>query len=382
MNKKIFLVAGEVSGDIHASRLAREIKGIDPQIELEGVGGAMMAGEGVRIFYRTDEMGIIGLPDIFKHLSKIKEMLRFIPAKMEEDKVGLAILIDYPGFNLRLARELKRRGAKILYYVSPQVWAWGKGRIGTIKNTVDKILVLFKFETEIYENAGVNVEFTGHPLLDIARPSADRDALKNKFSLDKSKKTVSILPGSREREIRALLPVMAEAAERLYKQYKDLQFVVVKSYNLEDGLLKKYLDKFDVPYRLVENRYTELYDVLSVSDLAIAASGTVTLECAIMNVPMIITYKVSLLNALLMKLFIRVPSIGLVNVLAGRKIVPELIQFDFTCDKVFKEASKILFEPEVSSRIKAELIKVKESLGEKGAARRSAVSVINFLNNN
>jgi len=379
MNKKIFLVAGEPSGDLHASRLAKEIKKIDPEITLAGIGGAKMAAEEVRLFYRTDELAIIGVLDVLKHLKKIKEMFSSFLAKVEEEKPDLVILVDYPGFNLRLAKELKKRRVKILYYISPQVWAWGKGRIKTIKRCVDKILVLFKFEEALYKKIGVPAEFVGHPLLDIAKPSFDKDTIRERLRLDKTKKTVILLPGSREREIDALLPVMAEASRKLYEKSNDIQFIVVRSYNLDRGIFEKYLKELKAPYRLVANREAELYDYLSVSDLAFAASGTVTLECATMNVPMVITYKVSFLNALIMKAVIRIPSVGLVNILAGKKIVPELIQFDLTSGRLFREAHKILFEAGVSDSIKRELAHVKKALGEEGASCRAAQSVINSL---
>ena len=377
MSKKIYMVAGEPSGDLHASRLVREIKKIDPQTTLMGVGGAKMAAEGVRLFYRTDEMGIIGLPDIFKHLAKIKEMFTSIPAKVEEEKVDFVILVDYPGFNLRLAKILKKRGVKIFYYISPQVWAWGRSRINEIRKCVDKIFVLFKFEARMYERAGVSVEFIGHPLLDIAKSTSDEKTIKEKLRLDKSKKTIALLPGSREREIDALLPVMVQASRKLYQKSKDIQFLVVRSYNLGEEIFKKYLKDLEAPYCIVENTGRELYDYLSVSDLAIVASGTVTLECAIMNTPMIITYKVSLLTAILMKMLMRVSLIGLVNILVGKKIVPELIQFDLTSGRVYNEASKILFEPGETNRIKTELSKLKKSLGQEGASRRAALSMLN-----
>lgn len=376
MSKKIYLVAGEPSGDLHASRLAREIKKIDPKIVLMGIGGAKMAAEGVHLFYRTDELAIIGLSDIFKHLKKIKEMFASFISKVKEEKPDLVVLIDYPGFNLRLAKELKQIGVKILYYVSPQVWAWGRWRIKKIKKYVDKILVLFKFESDMYEKAGVPVEFVGHPIVDAAKPTYDKGTIRERLKLDKTKKTVALLPGSRDREIKALLPVMVRASQKLHQKTKDIQFIVVRSYNLDAGLFEKYLKELKAPYRLVENRENEIYDYLSVSDLAVVASGTATLECAMMDVPMIITYKLSLVNAILMKPFIRVSAIGLVNILAGKRIVPELIQCDCTSDNIFKEACNILFEPERSDFIKKELALVGKVLGQGGASRRAALSIL------
>jgi len=379
MSKKIFLVAAEASGDLHASRLAHEIKRIAPDVSLLGIGGAKMESEGVRIFRRTDELAIIGLFDIFAHLKRIREIFFSFLAKVKEEGADLVILVDYPGFNLRLARELKKRKVKVIYYISPQVWAWGRHRIKRIKQFVDKIIVLFEFEADIYRKAGVPVEFVGHPLLDTARPSEDKETIQSRLSLDAAKKTIILLPGSREREIEALLPVMLKASEKLYERHQQLQFIIVRSHNLNEVLFEKYLERFAPPYRTVVNRGSELYDYLSVSDMAIAASGTVTLQCAIMELPMIITYRVSLLNAILMKLFMRISLVGLVNILAGKEIVPELIQFDFTPGKVFRKAEKILFEPDRYERIKKELTKVKHSLGEEGASLRAAHSVLNSL---
>ena len=379
MSKKIFFSAGEPSGDLHASKLAAEIKKIEPSISLKGIGGANMASAGVSLFYRTDELSIIGLVDVFKHLAKIREMLFSFLAKAEEEKVDLVILVDYPGFNLRLACELKKRGIKVVYYISPQVWAWGRDRIKKIKQCVDKIIVLCEFEADIYKKAGVPVEFVGHPLMDAAEPSSGKGAVKERLRLDSAKKTVALLPGSRIREITALLPTMAAASQKLYEKYGEIQFIVVRPPNISGEIYEECLKGLKAPYHMVENAGSELYECLSVSDIAIVASGTATLECAIMNVPMVITYKVSLFNAIVMRLFMRVSTIGLVNILSGRKIVPELVQFDFTAGRVFREASKILFDPQESSRIKQELSKVKRSLGEKGASRRAAIAVINYL---
>jgi lipid-A-disaccharide synthase len=379
MSKRIFLVAGEPSGDLHASNLAREIKKINPQISLEGIGGANMASAGVSLFHRTDELAIIGLIDVFKRFKKIKEIFFDFLKRVEKEKADLVILVDYPGFNIRLAMALKKRGVRVIYYVSPQVWAWGRHRIKKIKKSVEKIIVFFGFEKDLYRKAGIPVECVGHPLLDLAKPSLDKNSIRGKLNLDKDKKTIAILPGSRDREIVTLLAVMLKASQKLYEKNKNIQFIIVRSHNLDEEIYKKALEGFGAPYRLVVNKGHELYDFLSLADLAIVASGTATLECAIMNVPMVITYKVSLFNAFIIRLFTRVSTLGLVNIVAGKRIVPELIQSDFTVRNVFREAEKILFEPNRSEEIKKELSRVKKSLGEEGASRRAALSVLNLL---
>jgi lipid-A-disaccharide synthase len=376
---KIFIAAGEPSGDLHAARLVKEIKSLEPSIIFMGIGGSNMASAGVRLFRRTDELAIVGFSYVLKHFKKIKEMFDFFLANVEKEKPDLVILVDYPGFNLWLAKALKKRGVRVVYYISPQLWAWHKNRIYTVKKCVDKMLVFFQFEGELYRKYGIPVEVVGHPLLDIAKPSANRKTIIEKLRFDAAKKTVILLPGSREREVTSLLPVIAKAVFEIYKKYKDIQIIAVKSSNLPPELFEQYLKAVDIPCRIVENNGVEIYDYLSISDLAIVASGTATLECALMNVPMIIVYKASAINAAIFKLFINVRRIGLVNILAGKEICPELLQFDATPDKIFDAAQKILFERGKSEEMKKELLKVKESLGKEGASRRAAVAVINFL---
>ena len=376
MSKKIFLVAGEPSGDLHASKLAAELKRLDPGVSLAGVGGKNMSSAGVSLFRDSSQLAIIGLQDILRHFGKIRELFRSVIAEITERHFDLVILVDYPGFNLRLARELKKHGIKIIYFVSPQVWAWGSGRVKTIRECVQKILVFFKFEEDLYKKSGVPVEFVGHPLLDSVNSAADGKALTEMLHLDRSKKTVLLLPGSRMREVTSLLPTMTMASQKLYEKFQDIQFIVVKLHSLGEELYKSRLGHLKAPYSLVENADGLLYECMAISDLALVASGTATLECAIMGLPMVITYKVSLLSAFVMKSFMRISTIGLVNILAGKKVVPELVQFDFTAGNVFKEASKILSDKNESARIKAELSEIKKSLGEKGASRRAALSVL------
>lgn len=378
MAKKIFVSAGEPSGDLHASRLVKEIKILDPSAVFMGMGGANMASEGVRLFIRADELAIVGF-DILRHLKKIKEMFNIFLANAEKERPGLVILVDYPGFNLQLARALKKRGIKTVYYISPQLWAWGKNRIYAVKKYVDKMLVFFPFEGELYKKYGIPVEVVGHPLLDIAKPAADQKAIRERLRFDAAKKTIILLPGSREREVSLLMPAMTLAIFKLYKKHKNLQVIVVRAFNLSQELFEQYFKTVDIPYRIVENKGTEIYDYLSVSDLAIVASGTATLECGLMNVPMIIAYKVSMFNAIIFKLFINVPYVGLVNILARKKIVPELLQFNAAPDKIYEEAEKILFDEKKSAEIKKELLKVKEALGKEGASRRAAEAVIRLF---
>lgn len=379
MAKKIFLAAGEPSGDLHASRLVKEIKALDPSVVFMGIGGANMASQGVRLFTRTDELAIMGFADIFANLKKIKAMFDTFIANAEKERPDLAVLVDYPGFNLRLAGALKKRGIKVIYYISPQLWAWHANRIYAIKKYVDRMMVFFPFEGELYKRYGIPFEVTGHPLLDIAKPSSSREAVMERLRFDAAKKTIVLLPGSRKREVTILLPIMVAAVVEICKRHKDIQVIVVRSSNLAPELIGQCLKAVEIPCRTVENKGAEIYDYLSISNLAIAASGTATLECAIMNVPMIITYKVSMINAVIFKLVSKVRHVGLVNILAGKEIAPELLQFDATSAKISDEAQKILFDDEKTAEMKKELLKVKESLGKEGASRRAAASVLKIL---
>ncbi len=376
----IFIAAGEPSGDLHASTLVKQIKALRPGASFAGIGGANMASAGVRLFYRTDELAIVGFSDIFANLRKIKGIFDSFIYEAEKEKPRVVILVDYPGFNLRLAKALKKRGFKIVYYISPQLWAWHKNRVYTVKKYVDKIIVFFPFEGELYKKYGIPVEVAGHPLLDIAKPPLDKNAVRERLHFDAAKKTIILLPGSREREVTSLLPVMTSAIFEIYKKHQDIQVIIVRSSNLAPELLDQYLKTVEMCYRIVENKGTEIYDYLAISDLAIVASGTATLECALMNVPMIIAYKVSVFNAIIFKLFINARYVGLVNIIAGREICPELLQFNATSQKISDEAEKILFGHGRSEEIKKGLLKVRESLGKEGASRRAALAVIEFLN--
>jgi len=376
MPKKIFLMAGEPSGDLHASRLAGEIKKIAPEAELCGVGGPLMAKEGVRLFHSSDELSIVGVADVIKKFPRIKRVFRDFLMKADEERPDGIVLVDYPGFNLKMAAALKRKGFKVIYYISPQIWAWGGWRINKIRRYVDKILVFFGFEKKIYEEAGIPVEFVGHPLIDSVRPAREKNEIRNHLMIDEGKRVVTLLPGSRPREIDFLLPKLVLAANHLYKRHGKLHFVIVKSESIEEGVFARICGKLKVPYSIVENGKGRLYDVLSVSDIAVAASGTVTLECAIMGVPIVIVYKVSLLNAVIMKPFMRVSSIGLVNVIAGKKIVPELVQLELTVPNICREAERLLFNEEDVLEMRRNLSAVKSELGEKGASRRAAEAVI------
>ncbi len=369
-NKKIFIIAGEASGDLHGSNLILALKELSSSFVFEGMGGPMMVKAGLHSFRDINDLAVIGLGEVIGSLKKFKDVFRGLVKKLEEEKPDCVVLIDYPEFNLRFAKEAKKRGIKVIYYVSPQIWAWRRSRINTVKKYVDRMIVIMGFEKDFYAREGVEVEFVGHPLLDSVKTSCPRDEFLKRQGLDPSKKTVAILPGSRRGEITRNLPVMAEAAEAIKEKLGEgVQFMVAKPKDADAELYEEILGAEGLRPELVED---STYDCVNSSDLAIVASGTATLETAILEKPMIIVYQVSFLTWLAGKLLVRIPYIGLANIVAGKKIVPEFVGFMVDPAKVAGEAVSILLSSERSEGIKASLSAIKIKLGGPGASKRAA----------
>lgn len=378
MAKKILIVAGEASGDLHAAHLVEQLKKASPDLSFYGLGGDNMKAAGVEVTFDLTKLAVVGFFEILKNYSRFKKIFDDLLLKTKEIKPNVAILVDYPGFNLRLAKELKAMGVRVIYYISPQVWAWGKKRIGFIKKYIDLMLVLFKFEEILYRDGKFNVKFVGHPLLDVAKSSESREKFLENLSLKTGSTTIALLPGSREREVLNHLPVMLKAAQIIHTKHKEAQFLICRSHSLARELFKKILDtiKIEFPYKILDD---QTYDGIAASHFVIVASGTATLETAILNKPMVIVYKVSFLTWLLAKLFIKIPYIGLVNVVAGQKIVPELIQFEATPRNIAQKALEFLDDKKALEKIHAELYALKNTLGIPGASQRAAEEIIKFL---
>ncbi|MEK7850237.1 MAG: lipid-A-disaccharide synthase [Candidatus Omnitrophota bacterium] len=378
MEKKILVVAGEASGDIHAANLVLQLKNIYPDALFYGLGGKNMKAAGVDISCDLTALAVVGFSEILKNYSKFKKIFLDLLEKTKEIRPDAAILVDYPGFNLRLAGALKKMGIKVAYFISPQVWAWGSQRTQFIKKNVDLMLVLFKFEEILYRDNIFNVKFVGHPLLDIVKPTMDRGQLSDAIGMKKSGRIIAILPGSREREVTNHLPVMLEAAQEIYKKIADAQFLICRTTTVKRETFKQIIDrtKIDFPYKVIDDT---TYAGIHASDFVLVASGTATLETAILNKPMVIIYKVSFLSWLLAKMFIKIPHIGLVNVVAGQKIVPELVQFDATPKKIAKVAISLLEDKEELRKVHAELYALKNTLGIPGASRRAAEEIAKLL---
>jgi lipid-A-disaccharide synthase len=375
-SKKILLVAGEVSGDLHGSHLVEAIQSIDPEIQFFGVGGEGLKRVGMKLLYPSQSLSVVGITEVLLKLRPILRALRGLKKSLDRERPDLIILIDFPDFNLRLAKVAHRRGIPILYYVSPQVWAWRPKRIKLIARLVKKMIVLFPFEVPLYEAAGVDVEWVGHPLLDTVRPALSKEKAFQQLGLDPKRRTIGLLPGSRMHEVERLLPPLLASADVLQREIPDLQFVVPLAPGIPKTILSPWMKNISVPVIVVEG-FT--YDAMNLSDLLIVASGTATLEGAILGKPMVIIYKVSLLSYWIARALIRVDHIGLVNLVAEKEIAPELIQRDVNPRRIADEAFRILRDPLLSRKMVESMGEVRQKLGEPGAAQRAAHIVLSLM---
>ena len=377
MSKRILMVAGESSGDLHGSHLAAALWKLDPSLEIMGIGGERMRRAGVKILYGIEDLGVVGVIEVFFHLKIIAKVYWMLKRLLQNKGADLLILIDYPDFNLRLARVAKRSKIKTLYYISPQVWAWRKGRINTIKQLVDQMMVILPFEKKLYEEAGVPCSFVGHPLLDEIPDEFDRNAFCGRHGLDPHQPILGILPGSRRSEISAHMPVLLESLPRIQEKVPNLQMILAGAPSLVEGDFKRWnLSEFHNLHWV----YGETTEVLKASDAVITASGTATLQAAICGAPMVIIYRVSPWTYWLGRMLVRVNFIGMVNIVAGKKVVPEFIQNEVTPVRITETICPILLESDLRDRIRKSLNAVREALGIPGASVRAAEIVKQYLN--
>jgi len=377
-SKHIFLIAGENSGDLHASNLVKSLLRLDATLRFSGLGGPQMAAAGVILLKDIVKgLAIVGFTPVLRNLRIIKRLLEQVREFLSEQRPDAVILVDYPGFNLRVARMARDLGIPVIYYISPQIWAWHPTRIMRIRATVHLMMVFFPFEHKMYQKAGVNAVHVGHPMLDIVRLTMSKQEVFEKFGFDHAKKLIGLLPGSRKPEIIRHLPVMLEACERMMAEVPNrFQFVIPRSSTVPSELLQKYVERYSVPVRVMD-QYR--YNIRSALDFAIVKSGTSTLETAILLTPMVIIYKVSFLTWLIAKTLIQIPWIGLVNIVAGARVVPELVQDEATGANVSRAVLDILNDPEQLENMIFQLTQVKESLGRPGASRRAALCVMEIL---
>ncbi len=363
------IVAGEASGDLHGSMLVREMRALDPSLQFFGIGGNKMKEAGVDLIASASEIGVVGATEVLTKAGTFLRVIRQVSKSLDAFRPDLVILIDFPDFNLNIvARAAKKRGVKVFYYISPQVWAWRQGRIEQIKRLVDKMAVILPFEVEVYARRGFSVDYVGHPLVDTVKSTLSKSEARKLFGLKENKTTIGLLPGSRDSEISRLLPEMIRAAKLILKRRPDVQYILPLADTLKEESVQRRMDAA-VPVKIVPDR---TYDVIACCDLAIVTSGTATLETGLLGVPMVIIYKLSLLSALIGRLFIRVDHIGLVNIIAGKTIVPELIQLDAKAEKIAEEALAILTDEKRRTQMISDLSDLRSRMGEAGAARRAA----------
>lgn len=374
---KIFISAGEPSGDLHASNLAKALRGILPDIEISGIGSHQMKQAGILLYQDMKELAVVGIFDVLRKYPQFRKLFKLIVEKLKTDKPDCVVLVDYPGFNLRLAKAAKKLNIPVIYYISPQVWAWGGERIQTIKKLVDKMIVVFSFEEELYRKEGVDVTFVGHPLLEAAMPSMSKEHFLRDFGMEKDAMTIGLLPGSRQSEVKRILPVMLGASKIISEFFHEMvQFVILKSPILEDDLYQEAIKQSGVDVKVVEGFN---YDLINACDFALVCSGTATLETAILQKPMIIVYRVSELSWSLFKGIVKIPNIGLANIVAGKRVVPELLQHQATAENIAAQALSILNDRSKLDNIRNELAKVGEKLGSRGASDRAARVIADFI---
>jgi lipid-A-disaccharide synthase len=342
---------------------------IDPGLQFRGIGGRRMQEAGVELMANAADMAVVGLTEVIVKLNQIRRVLSLMKTSLKASRPDLLILIDYPDFNLMLGKFAKACSVRIFYYISPQVWAWRRGRIKKIRAIVDKMAVILPFEEQLYREENVDATYVGHPLLDTVQTKYSRQEALEKFGLQEGATTVGLLPGSRDAEIARLLPVMMNAAEILVKKLPRVQFVLPLAETLERAFVENILQQSPVPVRIVQN---DTYDAIHLADIVIVASGTATLETALLGKPMVIVYKVSPVSYYIGKKIVTVEHIGLANIIAGKTIVPELIQEEANPERIATEVVNILNDPTRMRNIKQELDLIRAKLGGPGAADRAA----------
>jgi lipid-A-disaccharide synthase len=370
---KVMLSCGEPSGDLYAGALVSALRVREPGLEAFGLGGERLAAAGVRLVADFRGLSVTGLTEALRVLPKSWATYRRLVAEACRHRPDVLVLVDYPDFNFRLMKSVKALGVPIVYYISPQLWAWRPGRMQTMKALVDRVLVIFPFEQAIYEREGVDVRFVGHPLLEMTAPSRDRASLLDEFGLDGARPIVALLPGSRPNEVTRLAPVLGQAAGRIATRVPQVQFIIARAPNLDERLFAP----LGAPAgRVVEGRTD---DVLSVSDVVLTASGTATVQTAMHGKPMVVLYRLSPLTYTLGKPLARVDMYAMVNLIAGRRVVAELIQEGCTPEAVADEAVSLLTDRARRDVMIRELAAVKAALGGPGASARAADAVLDLV---
>lgn len=373
---KIVFSAGETSGDQHAASMFTELKKQKPDIIGVGIGGAKMSQAGIDIRYDSSAIGVIGVIEVIRHYADIRRAFKIMKQILLNEKPDLLVCVDYKEFNYWLARFAKRNGVKVLFYVSPQVWAWRPGRVKQYGKVIDMMAVIFPFEVPYYEAEKVPVRYVGHPCVDKVHPQRMRADDKKSFGLTNATSVIGLLPGSRTNEIERMLPVMLAAAQNLQTKFPGMHFILPQADSVPDALLENYLRNSRLMITVIKNKP---YDVIQCCDAIMTTSGTASLEIALLGVPMVIAYKLSPFTYWLGRLLIKTPYIGLPNIILGKPAIKELIQGDASPDKLIAEISKILTDIRYAERMRQDLLEVKKRLGEGGGSKNMARLALEML---
>ncbi len=371
--KEILIVTGESSGESYGAELIREIRKDFPQLKFFGVGGEEMEKEGVELLFNIQQLSIIGILEVIPHIFRLLRIKKEIVAEAEKRKPICSILIDSPDFNLRLAKGLRRIGIPVTYFISPTIWAWRKGRVKKIKKYVSLLLIIFPFEKEIYEKEGVPCIFVGHPLRNRVRNDWNKDELKEILGLNDKKPVISVLPGSRKSEIKNHLPVLMDSLDEL-KNKLDFKAFLIKAPGVPEQLIKNYIEDSDI--EMVDK---DRFKIMACSDIALASCGTSNLELLLLGIPFIAFYRLSHLSYLIVKALAKVRHASIVNILAGKEIIPELLQSEFNKNNIVEKTLFLLNSENEREKIREEFKRIKDTLGDEGAISKSAKAIVEFL---
>lgn len=369
---KILISAGEASGDIHAAAVTAAIKKLEPDAEVFGMGGDALRNAGGEVLFDIKEHGVMGFAEIICKLPALFRLRNNFVKVMEEHKPDCLVVVDYPGFNMKIAKIAHEKGIPVVSYISPSAWAWHKSRAKKVAQIVDKVAAIFPFEYDVYHEAGADTVFVGHPLLDIVKPSMSRKEAEAFAGKREGRKLVLLMPGSRLMEIEKMLPTLLLAAKVLQQRMPEVDFTMPRAGTIPLELLESKIKEAGIEVKITEGHN---YDLFSVADLALATSGTVTLEAALCGLGSVIVYRTSAINAFIARRVINIPNIGLPNIVAGKQVLPELLQEDFTPEKVAQAAVDLL-QPERNAQMKRDLEYVRERLGQPGAVMRVAELVL------
>lgn len=373
--KKFMIVAGEASGDLHGANLVKEYKALEPDAVFFGIGGSRMAKVGVDLAFDASEVSVVGLTEVLKHLGRISQVLGWMRSAIDEFRPDGVVLIDFPDFNFRIASEAHRLGVPVFYYISPQVWAWRRRRVKFLSRNVNKMAVIFPFEVSFYEKSGLKAEFVGHPLLDSPiLKTLDREKARTDLDIGSNDKVVALLPGSRNSEVDHHLSILVHTVERMKKKNPRLRFIMPIANTLNIENIRKKWEGIEASraHTAIEFLAGEAYPVLLAADVAAVSSGTATLEAALAGVPTVVIYRLNPVTYFFGRLLVNVPYVGLVNLVAGREVAPELIQNELTPKNLANNLEGLLEDKERKEKAISGLSIVRDRLGSAGASQRAA----------